>query len=53
MEISILCMNQWFFVYCHMFPVCICVPVPNMGVLVLHVCVCVCVHGSFPLQTQR
>ena len=43
MEISILCMNQWFFVYCHMFPVCICVPVPNMGVLVLHVCVCVCV----------
>ena len=43
MEISIFCMNQWFFVYCHMFPVCICVPVPNMGVLVLHVCVCVCV----------
>ena len=43
MKISIFCMNQSFFVYCHMFPVGICVPFPYMGVFVLHVCVCVCV----------
>ena len=52
-EISIFCMNQWFFMYCHVFPVCICVPVPYTYVLVLHMCVCGCVHGSCPLQTQR
>ena len=43
MEISIFCMNQWFFMYCHVSPVCICVPVPYTCVLVLCVCVCVCV----------
>ena len=32
-------MNQWFFVYCHVFSVCICVSVPYMCVLVLHMCV--------------
>ena len=57
MEISIFFMNQWFFMYCHVFPVCICVPIPYTCVLVLHVCVCVCVwvcvQGSCPLQTQR
>ena len=36
-------MNQWFFMYCHVFPVCICVPIPYTCVLVLHMCVWVCV----------
>ena len=40
-EISIFCMNQWFFMYCHVVPVCICVPIPYTCVLVLHMCVCV------------
>ena len=41
MEISIFCMRKVFFMYCHVFPVCICVPVPYTCVLVLRVCVCV------------
>ena len=42
MEISRFRMNQWFFMYCHVFPVSICVPVPYTCVLLLHVCMYVC-----------